>query len=272
MTLLRRSLRCLAVGLLLSLGTAGLPMAASAQETASAERTFTLRDGSVARGQLVEFIPNQRVVLLLPDGRVQTLAWAELVSPEQPTPSALLMPVLVQTERPIELYEQQSDGEQRAVSIPTPNPNGPPVETWLRKRGEYRIGGAGVTSEKFKLPEAGSVELSIVSGHRARSIAGLTLIFSGCATSLAGIVTMVGSLFASLTTDSSAVGPPGFIPVNKQLLYSGSVLLPLGLTALVTGLITYSAGKTRFRMMPIYSSAAMQLPGGMLVSARGLEF
>lgn len=269
------------VVLLLGLAVPSLYKTASAAELADAQRTFQLQDGSMVHGQLVEYIPGERVVLLLPSGRVKTISWAELAPAGAEAPvnqlarSPQLLPVTVQTDRPVEIVEQAAEGSSQSVLSPTSAaPRHPAATVWLAKGGDFIVRGPGVTTEEFKLPLAGAVKLDITAGSRSRSLAGTTLLTAGSIVAGAGLVLLIGSgvryLFSG--TDDSAVGPPGWIPVGKQLLYSAGVLLPLGVIGLIAGSVSYVQGKTRVQVSPIYSSSAMRLPGGLLVSARGVEF
>jgi hypothetical protein len=183
------------------------------------------------------------------------------------------MPVTLTSNRPVEIYEQEdSGGEQQAVSVKAANSAGPPAEIWLRKQGRFRIGGAGITTERFRLPAEGQVNLEIKPGSRARNIAGLVVFLTGTSAAAAGVWTMVASIFVAAGEQSTGIGPPGWLPPSKQTLYTGAVLLPVGATAIVAGLITYSLGKTRYTITPTYLSTAQRSPGGLLLSARGVEF
>lgn len=274
MPLFRPGLRALPGGLLLGLAIAWLPATASAQETADTQRIYQLRDGSQVAGQLVELLPGERVVLILADGRVRTIAWAELGSEDKSRPSAQLMPVTIQADHPVEIFEQLGEGQEKKVlSTTTADPSGPAAPMWLPKAGEFRVGGPGVTSEKFQLPLAGAVKLHIAPGRRSRSIAGIALLASGSVVAGSGLALLLGAGIRNLGAGSqdTAVGPPGWLPLSKQLLFSAGVVLPIGIIGLIAGSASYILSKTRVEVSPSYS-AAVPLASGLQLSARGVEF
>jgi hypothetical protein len=237
---------------------APLGITAQAQEVVNSQRAFRLLDGSEVRGELVEFIPGQRVVLRLSDGQVRTIAWTQLRIGENVKQADDMLLVSVRSDQPVELYEQPRDeSELHVASVAAVEPRQPSVKLRLSAGGEFRVGGPGITVEEFKLPATGPLRLDISAGSRSRDIAGTTLLISGPILAAAGLFTLLATWFVALGENQSpSVGPPGWLPESEQLLISGGVLLTSGVLATVAGGISYALGKTRVRVSP----------------ARGLEF
>ncbi len=273
MSPLLRGLRLVALRMLLCGVATGFFGAASAQEVVNLQRTFQLRDGSIVTGQLVEYVPGQRVVLLGADGQARTIAWTELLTTESLRHRDELLPVRVTAERPVELYETPREGKERLVlSTAAAQASGAAVNLWLPRKSELRVGGPGVTGEDIRLPDSGAVQLQISPGPRARSIAGLVVWIAGGITVPIGLATFLAGVVTGLGEDHSAVSPPGFLPLSDQLFISGAVLVSAGVIGFVTGWICHASAKTRVRMIGNDPELALALPGTLRLSARGLAF
>lgn len=250
------------------IGISALAESASAQELAETGRQVTLRDGSQLRGQLVEQLPGERLVLLLPDGQLKLIPWSELATvavlpsaspspaPAAPAPSApcgLGIPTWVRIPRPAELYERPEDLPEGFLTTLRPAAGGPLQSLCLRRNAAYRVGNLGVTSETFKTPEAGAINLDIQPGHRGQHIAGTVLMISGGAVGAVGAVTLLVSLFGCIVGGCS----------DNTVLIAGLSAFGGGAFTTLLGGILYGTSGTNIKISPVYQ---------LRTSARGLEF
>lgn len=263
------------------IGISALAGSASAQELAQTGRQVTLRDGSQLRGQLVEQLPGERLVLLLPDGRLKSIPWAELaavaVTPAaspSPAPAAPAAPApfsscdlgiqtWVRTPRPAELFERPEDLPEGFLTTLQPAAGGPLQSLCLRRNSVYRVGNLGVTSETFKTPEAGAINLDVQPGHRGQHIAGTVLMISGGAVGAVGAVTLLVSLFGCIVGGCS----------NNTVLIGGLSAFGGGAFTTLLGGILYGTSGTSIKISPVYQlRTSATSPGGVKLTARGLEF
>jgi hypothetical protein len=168
------------------------------------------------------------------------------------------IPVIIDADRPVEIFENPLDGsdERRVVSTDTTAGSGSHAESRLTPHSRFRVGGPGVASTDFMLGEAKAVQLKITTGNLAKRIAGATIGIASIVIAAAGPWLLLAGA-ATRSPGNSAVGPPGWQPLSTQLFTSGGVLLSVGVMGLFVGWGCYRTARTRVEISPLYPSAAL---------------
>jgi hypothetical protein len=247
---------------------------AQAQAAANAQRFFQRRDGSLVGGRLVELVPGERVVLELPDGSVQSLAWTELLSGEPLNRQDEVRPLRITTNRPVDIDERASGSEEWRPLLSTATTtyrDGPEVQAWVRKRSELRIRGANVTHQTVRLPEDVGLRLEIHAGSRTRHIAGSTLLVAGGILAAGGVWMLFGSLLTAFANEPNTVSPPGWLSLSDQLKISGSVVFAGGVLGLAVGWGCLAHARTRVALTPLPGLAPPAAAAGLSLPTRGTE-
>ncbi len=161
----------------------------------SATRTFTLADGSIYRGEIVELVPNDHVVLKLATGEIKRIAWSSLARPatpavpdappapppEAPAPNGVSF-ALRSVGRGVSLLRDAGDNWVLVCNAP--------CEAKLDPTQRYRVGGPGVSSSKsFRVPVgAPPLSIAVSPGDSAARIPGGIFLGLGLIAAVSGVV------------------------------------------------------------------------------------
>ncbi len=248
----RRSRARLVVATVLAALLAGTaPAAATPPDTPPAgERTARLRDGTLLRGEVVEEVPDDHVVIKLPTGEVRRIEWADLVeltggaaAPALPRPVGPritihsnvpnvglygLMPELTTWQnRWGVLRSGYALGLERVCTAPCGKEVAP---------GDYFIGGDGIrSSATFTLPPGGPVQLDVTArawAGPAGAGAGLTAV-GGVAAAVGAVLLIVGA-----KKDVAPLGNPWFTnEAGRSFTIAGGAVLGSGVAMLIPGIV-----------------------------------
>ena len=209
--------------------------------------TVTLKNGASVRGEIVERIPGEKVVLKLATGEVRTIPWGDIAEPEEST----------STESQKRKVEVQSDHEGTVLQRITGQASGAgysggrsvyvSFESWenvcaapckasVDANSAYRVDAPGMTpSRNFHLPPPGKgdpVKLRIAGGSAAvRGFGTYSLSFG-----IAGLIT--GAIFLPIglalkSSGSSTSFSSSFPTIGIVSLAVGGVLTVLGVSLMV---------------------------------------
>jgi hypothetical protein len=215
--------------------------AATPGEAGAATRTFTLKDGSIFSGELVELVPNDHVTLKLATGEVRRISWSDLApakAAESPAPAPPAPPpppasppapegavslTLTSKDARVALYRDTGADWALVCNVP--------CDTKLDPRARYRIGGRGVTStDTFHVvPSAPPLALDVKPGSKGAKIAGWITFGVGGATALTGALLLA-------TAPSSYDAPLAFGGRGAtETIDPGSTQRNVGIGAMVVG-------------------------------------
>jgi hypothetical protein len=264
-------------------GTA--PATATPPDTPPAnERTARLRDGTLLRGEVVEEVPDDHVVIKLPTGEVRRIAWGDLVeltggasAPALPRPVGPR--ITIQTNEPnVGLYGLRPElttwanrwgvlrsgyalGLERVCTAPCGQEVAP---------GDYFIGGNGIrSSATFTLPPGAPMQLDVT----ARAWAGPA--GAGAAlTSVGAVAAAVGAalLIVGAKKDVAPLGNPWFTnEAGRPFSIAGAVVLGSGVALLIPGIVLLAHYRTTVAIDA--REIVLKVPGSRIaLGARGLRF
>jgi hypothetical protein len=264
-------------------GTA--PATAAAPDTPPAgERTARLRDGTLLRGEVVEEVPDDHLVLKLPTGEVRRIEWAELVEltggAAPPAMPRLVGPrITIQSNDPnVGLYGLRPElttwqnrwgilrsgyalGVERVCTAPCEKEVAP---------GDYFIGGDGLrSSATFTVPPGGPLQLDVTARRWAGPAgAGAAL------TAVGAVAAAVGAalLIVGAKKDVAPLGNPWFTTeAGRPFTIAGGVVLGSGVAMLIPGIVLLTHYRTTMAIDG--RQIALKIPGtGLALGTRGLRF
>jgi hypothetical protein len=233
--------KTLVVILVILCGTAPLAHAAR-----PAIDTLTLSDGTVLRGHATELKPGDHVELVLLDGRVQTVAWNEIVASDGPSfpfdpAAAFLAPGPGRV--PLEV---DSSVAARIGVHPQPDLGGPCIPvcastpcTLYVAPGDLRldVSGEGVVAyaTEVVVPASGA-RISLKPGNAAESAAGTRLIIASIPLTIAGAV--LAGVGSTMGHEPSFSGTKLSYSDNRAPMEGvGGAMVGVGVGALVSGIV-----------------------------------
>lgn len=231
-------------GMLVTSGALAQPAVSSI----SGMRSVLLKNGAIYRGELVELVPSDHIILKLATGEVKRFEWAD-ITPDGTTEQTVTIPqskpepgiagVHIVSTDPRAILERQTGtrtitderGFSAILKVWEPVCRSP-CDVAFERVGYFSIRGNGINpSEEFTLPVAGPLTLKVKAGRRSIRMASVAaLIVAG----LGGIVPSV-SMFAIgatqcnlLSCDVPAQRMRATATANSMYL-GGGISLALGL-------------------------------------------
>jgi hypothetical protein len=213
--------------------------------------TLTLSDGTVLRGHATELKPGDHVELVLLDGRVQTVAWSEIVASDGPSfPFDPVAPFLSPGPGRVPLKIDSSIDARIGVH-PQPDLGGPCVTvcgttpcTIYVAPGDLRldVSGAGVVpySTEVVVPASGA-RMHLSPGNAAENAAGVRLIIASIPLTIAGgVLAGVGSTFGHQPSFSGT--KVTYADDRAPMEGIGGAMVGVGVGALVSGIVLVAKG------------------------------
>lgn len=219
----------------------GTSSAALADETL----TIQLKNGSSVRGELVERVPGEKVVLKLATGEVRVIAWSDIGDTNEPAAPSAKQRVDIQSDH-AGTQLQRITGQASGMGYAGGRSVYVHFESWenicvapcsanVDPNGVYRVDAPGMTmSKNFHLPapSAAPLKLKVQGGNFGMRLGGAYSLSFG----ITGLLTGAIFLPIGLATEdklSTSKLPQTFQTVGLVSLGVGAVLTALGVYLLV---------------------------------------
>ncbi|HUB08852.1 MAG TPA: hypothetical protein VMB50_17725 [Myxococcales bacterium] len=246
--------------------------AAQARADGPLEDTVTLRNGAIYSGQIVEKVPGDHETLKLATGRIQRIAWSDIVQlpPRQPStlggtfpsfqsiemlavPPAERVLVRLDSDNPHATLEQLTgqqvvyEGHGATGVVDFSNtvctaPCGLDLgRTLMGQPLSYRVGGDGVaTSDWFSLPDSpGQLELHAKTGSAAGKTWGQVLTWAGAGVAGLGGAALLAGEASRITPPAPPAGCPTCSEPNND---ASNAFIAAGVGMLIGGAVMLAAG------------------------------
>lgn len=211
-------------------------------------RSVQLRSGAVYRGELVELVPNDHIVLKLATGEVKRFDWADITPSDgtgQTAPATQAGTASGNAAVHIASNDPQATLEQETGTGTISNGAGyvavvklwepvcrAPCDVALKRAGYFTIRGRGINpSNEFTLPPTGALTVRVDAGHRPARIASIVaLILGGMGGLIPGVSMLaIGATQCSVLSCEVPAQKMRADAAAKNLFIGGGISLGLGL-------------------------------------------
>lgn len=226
--------------------TLATALTVSAQVFAADEvTTINMKNGASVRGELVERVPGEKVVLKLATGEVRVIAWNDIADTAEPAAQIPKQRVDIQSDHP-QTQLQRITGQASGMGYAGGRSVYVAFESWenicvapctasLDPNGTYRVDAPGMTpSKNFQLPAPTQqpLKLKIQGGSAAMRIGGAYSLTFGITGLLMGAIFLPIGLAAKSDLSTSSL-PSTFQTIGLVSLGVGTALTALGIYLVV---------------------------------------
>lgn len=212
-------------------------------------RTFTLKDGAMFGGEIVELVPNDHVTLKLATGELKRIEWADLAAapastwssvaaPEQASPEAV--PLTLRSSDPrVALFRDTGTDWTLVCNVP--------CETSLEPTARYRIAGRGISAPApFRVaPSTRPLVVDVKAGSKGARIGGWITFGVGVAGAMTGVLlTATAPNSYDVAMPSEGRGATMTVDPGQTQRGVGIAMLIVGGITAVVGLASVSQGST----------------------------